>query len=108
TLTWARGKADTLKHKFEGDWWDSNQGLYADSLALDHAVLVDQNATVVTAHPINKLQQLYWINATPMETNIAESDHASTAFPTLEGPIFTGNTGFFQQGKSGSIKGSRQ
>jgi hypothetical protein len=109
TLNWARGKADALKDKFEGDWWDSSRSLYADSLALDHVVQTDPTATVVTTLPINKLQQLYWINATPMETNIAKVDHASTAFPTLEGPIFTGDTGFFQEGQDlPLIKGSRQ
>jgi hypothetical protein len=100
TLNWARGKADALKDKFEGDWWDSSQGLYADSLALDHVVPTDPPAAVVTTLPINKLQQLYWIDATPMETNIAQADHASAAFPILESSVFTGNTGFFQQGKA--------
>jgi hypothetical protein len=111
TVNWARGKADTLKDKFEGDWWNASQGLYADSLALNHEVPTDPTATVVPGpSPTTQLQQLYWINATPMETNIAEVDHATTAFPTLESSIFTGTTGFYQEGQdlAQNITGSRK
>jgi hypothetical protein len=111
TLNWARGKADTLKDKFEGDWWNASQGLYADSLALNHEMPTDPAATVVPGpSPTTQLQQLYWINATPMETNIAEVDHATTAFRTLESSIFTGTTGFYQEGQdlAQKITGSRQ
>jgi hypothetical protein len=85
--------------------------LYADSLALNHEVPTDPTATVVPGpSPTTQLQQLYWINATPMETNIAEVDHATTAFPTLESSIFTGTTGFYQEGQdlALNITGSRQ
>ena len=44
-----------------------------------------------------------------METNLAETDHATSAFANLEGPTFTGTTGFYQQGQDlPEIKGSRQ
>jgi len=109
TFNWAAGQAEALAAKFDHDWWDPSQNLYADSLALNHAVPTDPSATLGT-QPITQLQQLYWINATPMETGIAPPDHAATAFPTLEGPIFTGDTGFYQQGQDPDrgIKGSRQ
>jgi hypothetical protein len=40
-----------------------------------------------------------------METSIASAQDANLAFPTLEGPLLTGATGFFQQGKSPTTKG---
>jgi glycogen debranching enzyme len=108
TFDWAEDKAETLKSKFDHDWWDSSQGLFADSLALDHDVATDPGAAT-GPQPINQLEQLYWINATPMETNIARPDRAAIAFPKLEGPLFTGLTGFYQQGQElPLIKGSRQ
>jgi hypothetical protein len=109
TFNWAAGRAQTLAAKFDHDWWNPSQNLYADSLALNHPVPTDPSAALGT-QPITQLQQLYWINATPMETNIARPDHAVIAFPTLEGPIFTGTTGFYQQGQDliRGIKGSRQ
>jgi hypothetical protein len=117
TANWARDKAGSLSDKFEDDWWDAKVGLYADSLALDHQVQTDPNAALGSA-PITQLQQYFWINATPMETDFATPNHALTAFATLEpatvDPItheptgFTGSTGFYQQARIGSIKGSRQ
>lgn len=109
TFHWAAGQAQTLAAKFDPDWWDSSQNLYADSLALNHPVATDPSAALGT-QPITQLQQLYWIDATPMETSIARPDRATTAFPTLEGPIFTGTTGFYQQGRdlTRAINGSRQ
>ena len=108
TLDWAEDKADTLKSKFDHDWWDPSQGLFADSLALDHVVQTDPPAALGPL-PINKFQQLYWINATPMETNFARADRAAIALPKLESPVFTGKTGFYQEGQNlPSIKGSQQ
>jgi hypothetical protein len=110
-LNWAEGEAHLLKGKFEGNWWDPGHMLYADSLALNHEVPTDPSATVVPGpSPTTRLQQLYWINATPMETSIAQADHAASAFATLEGPVFTGTTGYYQEGQdlSQNIKGSRQ
>ncbi|MBV8900672.1 MAG: hypothetical protein JOY92_11250 [Verrucomicrobia bacterium] len=109
TFNWAEGRAQALAAKFEDDWWDPSQDLYADSLALNFKVPTDPKAAL-GPQPINQLQQLYWINATPMETNIARPDHAATAFTTLESSIFTGTTGFYQQGHDPNrgINGSRQ
>lgn len=109
TFNWAAGRAQALAAKFEDTWWDPSQNLYADSLALNFPVPTDPTAAL-GPNPINQLQQLYWINATPMETDIALPDHAATAFTTLESPILTGTTGFYQQGHDPSrgINGSRQ
>jgi hypothetical protein len=108
TRDWAEKKASTLTDKFTNDWWISSQGLFADSLALNQVVPTDPPATL-GPQPITKLEQLYWINATPMETSIASVQDASIAFPQLESSTFTGTTGFYQQGQSlPAIPGSRQ
>jgi len=101
-------EASALINKFRQDWWIPSQGLFADSLALNKMVPTDPPAALGTL-PITQLEQLYWINATPMETSIAPVEDASIALPQLESSTFTGTTGFYQQGQSlPAIKGSRQ
>jgi hypothetical protein len=108
TRDWAVNKASALTNHFTNDWWISSQGLFADSLALNQKVPTDPPAALGTL-PITQLEQLYWINATPMETSIASVLEASMAFPQLESSTFTGTTGFYQQGQSlPAIKGNRQ
>lgn len=108
TRDWAVNKASALTNHFTNDWWISSQGLFADSLALNQKVPTDPPAAIGTL-PITQLEQLYWINATPMETSIASVEDASIAFPQLESSTFTGTTGFYQQGQSlPAIKGNRQ
>ena len=101
TRNFARQMARELSRKFDGDWWEPDQGLFADSLALNHPVADDPDATLGTA-PITKLQTFFWINATPMETDIALPERAVIAFPTLESARFTdldpSSGGFYQQG----------
>ncbi|MBV8098289.1 MAG: hypothetical protein JOZ31_03940 [Verrucomicrobia bacterium] len=114
TAKWASGLAKKLAAKFDSDWWDSSLGLYADSLALNHAVPTDPTATVVKGKaPVTQLEQYYWTNATPMETGFAPAAHAATAFPQLEntqlpGPVFTGANGFYQQAETSTMHGSQQ
>src|SRR5258708_23903961 len=108
TRVWAVNKASALTNKFTNDWWISSLGLFADSLALNQVVPTDPPAAIGTL-PITQLEQLYWINATPMETSITSVEDASIAFPQLESSTFTGTTGFYQQGQSlPAIKGNRQ
>jgi hypothetical protein len=111
THDWAAKQSATLQSKFDNDWWMEAQGLFADSLALNYPVKTDPTATLGTA-PITKLEQLYWTNATPMETGLALSTHASVAFPTLESTagsiVFTGANGFYQQASGPGIKGNLQ
>jgi hypothetical protein len=104
TQKWAMDKADVLLGRFEQDWWIPEQGLYADSLALNQEVPTNPLAALGTA-PITKTQQLYWTNATPMEANFASSDHANTALPNLESSVFTGTNGFYQAGVGGGPNG---
>jgi hypothetical protein len=108
TRVWATTKASALTKNFTTDWIQS-QGLFADSLALTQKVLTDPPAALSTKSTTQQLEQLYWINATPMETSFASVLDASIAFPQLESSTFTGTTGFYQQGQSlPAIKGSRQ
>jgi glycogen debranching enzyme len=96
--------ASALTNKFRQDWWIPSQGLFADSLALSQMVPTDPPATLGPPPGITQLEQLYWINATPMETSFASVADASMAFPQLESSTFTGTTGFFQQGQSRPFK----
>jgi hypothetical protein len=106
TQTWARQKADTLKSHFDQDWWMQSQGLFADSLGLPVAVATDPLATLgLPNQTFTQLQQLFWINATPMETSVALPQHAALAFSKLESPDFTG-TGFYQQAAVGGRQAS--
>jgi len=104
TKKWATDKAAALLSRFEQDWWMPERELYADSLALNQKVPTNPLA-VLGAAPVTKLQQLYWINATPMETDFASSDHANAAFSHLESSVFTGTNGFYQAGVGGRFNG---
>jgi glycogen debranching enzyme len=103
----AANKAATLTSKFVPDWWIPSQGLFADSLAFNQVVQTDPTAALGT-QPITQLEQYYWTNATPMETSIAPVSDATIAFTTLESPLLTGATGFFQQGQTATIRGNLQ
>jgi glycogen debranching enzyme len=112
TLEFAQQKARELSRKFDGDWWEPDQGLFADSLALDHLVPDDNPDQTLGTAPITKLQTFFWINATPMETDIAFPERAMVAFPTLESARFTdldpASGGFYQQGSGPNITGNFQ
>lgn len=104
TQKWAMNEASVLLTRFEQDWWMPEKELYADSLVLNQKVPTNPLATLGTA-PITKLQQSYWTNSIPMETNFASSNHANAAFPTLESSVFTGTNGFYQAGVGGGPYG---
>jgi hypothetical protein len=106
TRDWAAMKASALINKFRQDWWIPSQGLFADSLALSQMVPTDPPAALGPPPGITQLEQLYWINATPMETSFALPGDAAMAFPQLESSTFTGTTGFFQQGMKGGFQAS--
>jgi hypothetical protein len=112
TATWAANKSAALTAKFVQDWWIQADGLFADSLALPQQVSTDPTATTGTVRPYTQFQQLYWTNATPMETGIAPAQDAVMAFANpnhLESSVFTGTTGYYQEGQSlPQIQGSRQ
>ena len=107
TQTRAKQKADELTSHFDSDWWFQSQGLFADSLALPNVVKTDPSATLgLPNQTFTQLEQLFWINATPMETSIALPARAATAFPMLESPSFTGTNGFYQQAMPGGLQAS--
>jgi hypothetical protein len=106
THDWAANKAATLTSKFTQDWWIPSQGLFADSLALNKVVPTDPTAALGTEPGYTQLEQLFWTNATPMETSIAPMQDAMTAFPTLESSLLTGMTGFYQQAAQGGRQAS--
>ena len=110
TRDWAAKKAGALSDEFRQDWWIPSRGLFADSLALSQMVPTDPKATLGPPPGYTKLQQLFWIDATPLETSFASISDASMVLPQLESSTFTGKTGFFQQGQSLllGIKGNRQ
>jgi hypothetical protein len=112
TASWAANKSAALSAKFLQDWWIPADGLFADSLALPQTVATDPTATTGSLQPYTQFQQLYWTNATPMETGIAPVQDATMAFANpnnLESSVFTGTTGFYQEGQSlPQIQGSRQ
>jgi hypothetical protein len=90
--------ASALTKNLRTDWWIQSQGLFADSLALSKMVPTDPKATTLgTGAGYTQLEQLFWTNATIMETGFASAGDASTAFPQLESSTLTGPTGFFQQ-----------
>lgn len=107
TRSWASAKVQSLLNRFDTDWWMPAESLYADSLALNHAVPTDPPAYVAAgATSLTKLQQLFWTNATPMETSLASASHAQAAFARLESSTFTGATGFYQAGAGGGSTGT--
>jgi hypothetical protein len=105
TRDWAAKKAANLARNFTPDWWIPSEGLFADSLALNQMVKTDPPATIGTL-PITRLEQLYWTNATPMETSFASVLDAAMAFLKLESSAFTGKTGFYQQAAPGGLQAS--
>jgi glycogen debranching enzyme len=111
TRNFARQKASELSQKFDGDWWEPDQSLFADSLALNHQVPDDPDQTLGTA-PITKLQSFFWINAIPMEADIALPERATAALPILESARFTdldpSSGGFYQQGSGPGVAGNFQ
>ena len=104
THRWAKGLADDLYGRFEGEWWMDDQGLHADSLG-------EAN---------EKIQQKHWITATPMEAELtvdgeavpglASSDHGSRSLALHETPCFSGespfNRGLFHTGCGGGPTGT--
>ena len=106
TQTWAQQKASLLTSQFDPDWWMQSQGLFADSLGLPVAVATDPKATRgLPNQTFTQLEQLYWTNATPMETSVALPQRATVAFQKLESSDFTGN-GFYQQAAPGGRQAS--
>jgi hypothetical protein len=81
-------------------------------VSTDPTATIGTSPTIGTPPSYTQFQQLYWTNATPMETGIAPAQDAIMAFANpnnLESSVFTGTTGYYQEGQSlPQIQGSRQ
>jgi hypothetical protein len=103
THNWAKGMADDLRNRFEGEWWMEDQSLHADSLSEAGA----------------KIQQKHWITGTPMDAiltvggravpGLATLDHGTRSLALHETPCFSGerpyNRGLFHTGCGGGPEG---
>ncbi|MDQ3620535.1 MAG: glycogen debranching protein [Actinomycetota bacterium] len=99
TATYARTKARSMKRRFEEAWWMPRANLYADSRCNPGDVSADPGN--VCRRPEQKLQQRHWINATPMETTMADKSKGRRALNRLETSTFTGACGLYHTGKGG-------
>jgi hypothetical protein len=104
TYEWAKGLADDLYKRFEGEWWMDDQSLHADSLGPTG----------------EKIQQKHWITATPMESELtvdgeavpglAAAGHGTRSLALHETPCFSGerplNRGLFHTGCGGGPAGA--
>jgi hypothetical protein len=105
SAAWASNLASKLRSQFEGTWWDSAEGQYADSLR----------------DPGNVQSfQKHWIGQVPMEAElnnddtttpgIASYDHGSTALAGRENPCYSGSRpgslGLFHTGCGGGPTGT--
>jgi hypothetical protein len=104
TASWARTLARKLRRQFEGTWWDTAAGQYADSL-------ID---------PGNQQSfQKHWIGQVPMEAELTRADrvrpgvasqaHGTTALAARENSCFSGDRpgsrGLFHTGCGGGADG---
>jgi glycogen debranching enzyme len=103
TRDWAQEKAKTIANDFDEAWWMPAEGLYADSLC--NGDEPQQEEPNVCREGVSQLQQRHWINATPMEVNLAPANRAMTALTRLESPIFSGELGLFHTGQGGGPAG---
>jgi glycogen debranching enzyme len=87
TAAWAMNAANTLHQNLE-NWWMPGENLYADSI---------ENCS----ESIGQMQQLHWINATPLEVVLAPTDRAVAVLNVLESDGFTGDTGLYHTAKGG-------
>ena len=108
TRDWAAMKASALTKKFTQDWWIPSQGLFADSLALNSKGADRSSGSAWHPTEDTQLEQLYWINATPMETSFASVLDASMRLPPTRVFYLYRNDRFLSTRSSPAIKGSRQ
>jgi glycogen debranching enzyme len=102
TQVWAASKAEWMRTHFESAWWVGKDSLYADSLcSRDDA----SSGVGLCTRPGQKLQEKYWIDATPMETGLVPAANATKALDRMESSVFTGRYGLFQAGTGGGVDG---
>jgi hypothetical protein len=105
TVSWAKGKADDLRSRFDPTWWYVPGQQFADSL--------DDPGNVQN-------YQKHWIGVTPMEAELtidgkpwpglAPNDHGNTALQGRQDPCFSGtapyNQGLFHTACGGGPTGA--
>jgi glycogen debranching enzyme len=89
TERWARERKQLIQTALERNWWMPRENLYADSM----------NGSS------SPLQQRHWINAVPMELELATRNRAAAALGRLESPTFTGTNGLYHTGIGGGSNG---
>jgi glycogen debranching enzyme len=102
TQVWAASKAAWMQSHFASAWWVAKDSLYADSLCSAADVT---SGTGPCTRAGQKLQEKYWIDATPMETGLAPSSDANKALNYMQSGTFTGAGGLYQAGKNGGADG---
>jgi glycogen debranching enzyme len=102
TRAWAASRADWMSRHFESAWWVPKASLYADSLCSPDDVASGVGPCVRAGQ---RLQERYWIDATPMEAGIAPASHAVKALNRMQSSTFTGPYGLYQAGKGGGVDG---
>lgn len=103
TAAWTAAAAADMQKRFDPTWWMPQESLYADSLCNPGDVSTAEGNVCRVAG--QRLQQRHWINATPMEVQLAPFGHANEALDTLESRDFTGSCGLFHTGRGGGPTG---
>ncbi|HEY0450883.1 hypothetical protein [Actinophytocola sp.] len=95
TETWARGRAATLRSRFEATWWAPGDAkAYAESID-DPANPANDNTPIFQRH---------WTGVSPMEielpggTPLASPAHGTTALTQRERNCYTGEFGLYHTG----------
>jgi hypothetical protein len=105
TASWALGLAGKLRQQFEGTWWDTAAGQYADSL--------------IDPGNVQSFQK-HWIGEVPAEAEltfgdsampgVASQSHGAAALAAREDPCFSGDRpgsrGLFHTGCGGGADGN--
>jgi hypothetical protein len=102
TELWASSKAGWMQSHFNSAWWVAKASLYADSLC---SVIDVAAGTGLCNAKGQKLQEKYWIDATPMEAGLAPPDIATRALNVMQSRTFTGKYGLYQAGIDGGVDG---
>lgn len=91
--SWAQGRADVLRTRFEEQWWVPEAVGYAESID-DPDDPANDNAPIVQRH---------WTGVTPMEAvgggrPVASAEHGAAALAQRERDCYTGEFGLFHTG----------
>ncbi len=108
TSQWTRRAANTMRERFDTDWWMAEKGLYADSRsnAGDDAPSRRQPGwTNVASAPNQRLQQKIWTVVTPLKDKLAPAERAHAVLDALETDTFSDKAGLYLVGDGGGPDG---